>query len=368
MTKQLYKNAVIILIFFIAPMHSAKACSVIRGTDSSKILVGSNEDNYYSDPFIWFTKASDKKYGCAFFSYDIKYTIGFLKLPISGKIAPQQALNDKGLYYDFLGTPYHEIKKTDDMRKGHQIKAIKEMMYECKNVEEAIIFLDSQYSRFFRGCKIFIADKTGDYVIYDGKDYIKKGDKKYCITTNFIENKEELGNYPCPRYTKATELFAANNEISIPNFTSILNAVHQNSDDLEMGTFYSLICDLKTGNVNLFQFQDYEHKYTLNIQNELKKGTKVIRLRDLFAKRSFPILFNVLVKKGAEAAINKFNELQNDERYNKSESELIFFSKALYNYTYYQEAEKIINLCIEKYPDSLVGKEISYKITLKIKV
>jgi len=119
-----------------------------------------------------------------------------------------------------------------------------------------------------------LADKTGYYVTYDGKDFIRKAEKNYCVSTNFLENNKALGGYPCPRFNKANELFVENSKISVSNFTSILKAVHQDDDNLKGGTMYSLICDLKTGDINLFQFHDFEHNYTLNIHEELKKETK----------------------------------------------------------------------------------------------
>ena len=218
----------------------------------------------------------------------------------------------------------------------------------------------------FKTSKIFVADKTGDYVIYDGNEFVRKGEESYCVTTNFLENNRELGNYPCSRYIKANELFTDNNTISVSNFTSILKAVHQDDNDLKGGTVYSLICDLKTGNINLFQFHDFEHSYTLNINEELKKGTRKVRLKNLFPKRISPEIIKTLSKKGAIEAMNKFHDLQKDENYNKSESELIFISKAFYNSNNFIESDEIIKVCLSKYPNSEFALELSAIIKLAL--
>jgi len=57
-------------------------------------------------------------------------------------------------------------------------------------------------------------------------------------------------------------------------------------------------------------------------------------------KRIYPLLNHTLKEQGVNVAIKKFNELQNDASFNKSEIELIFFAKSLYYLQYYQELEK----------------------------
>ncbi len=327
------------------------ACTVIVGKDSSRVLVGFNEDFFFENPFIWFTNKTENHFRCAFFSYSYKHDFGWIKLRIPGKSAPQQGINEKGLFFDHLATPYHEIHKSQRMRST-SYKGIKRMMQTCATVEEAITYLKNHYFTHFSTAKILLADRTGKYTIYDGRDNYQNETADYCVTTNFLENDKGLGNYPCRRYFKANELFQLNGEITVENFNSILKSVKQCDENLLGGTFYSGIFNPQSGNLNLFYIQDFEQGYVLNIYNEMRQGSRKIYLKELFRKRPSEEIAKTLNRKGALVAMEQFRDLLQNNRYNHGESELIFCSKIFYNSQFYDEADTIIGTALERYPES----------------
>lgn len=339
------------------------ACSVIVGKDSNQVLVGFNEDYFYENPFIWFTQKTKKHYSCAFFGYSYVNDFGRIKMRIPGKAAPQQGINEKGLFFDNLATPSHEIDKNPEM-KSTSYQGIKEMMKTCATVDESMVYLKKHHLTYFKTAKIFLSDSTGKYLIYDGKNFIQSGEVNFCVTTNFLENEKDLGDFPCLRYTRANELFELNSEITVNNFNSILKAVKQSDENLMGGTFYSGIFNPKTGNINLHYVQDFENKYVMNIYDEMANGTKKIYLKNLFLKRSSTEIAKTLSRKGSIDAMNQFYKNLENPIYNNSESELVFTSKAFFNTGHYKESDEIIKLALKNYPNSEFVKQQSLRIDL----
>jgi choloylglycine hydrolase len=348
------------LLFF--SFQYATACSLVCGTDSQHTLIGFNEDFEYENPYIWFTKQKKGKYGCAFVSYNFKVNIGIAKIKVSGKLNPQQGINEKGLFFDGFATPYHLINDDQGKKKGNGI-TLKRMLQQCSNVDEAVSYLKKYHFKGLSRAKFFLADRSGNYLIYDGLNIIKKENKNYCVVTNFLENNTQLGNYPCERYDTGKKRLVENNELSTENFSSILYAMQQNAASLKNGTMYSGVFELNTGNLILYNYQDYNNPFKINLSNALQAKTKKIKFKNIFKRKSYEFAAKKIKKMGAQKSYTKFLSLVDNTAYSNSERDYIFFSKALKNNNEIAFAKKVAELGLKKYPNSLFLSEVYLDIS-----
>lgn len=346
----------LIILFTLCNIKEIKACSLVCGSNNEHVLVGFNEDFDYESPYLWFSKKKGNKYGCALLSYNFKINVGIANIKVSGKLNPQQGINENGLFFDGFATPKHDINIKKSNKKGNGLTLIK-MLKECSNVNEAIIFLNKYNFKGLSRAKFFLGDKFGNFAIYDGKNIIRQ-DQNYCVVTNFLESNTQLGEYPCTRYLAGNNLLLQNNELTNKNFSNILYAMQQNNPSLKNGTMYSGIFELKKGYLTLYNYQDYENPFTINVFEALKTSTKKIKFKNIFKLRSYYDASKTLKKRGAKESFSKFISLTSNPLYTNNERDYIFFSKtlALNNENLY--AKKVIRLGLKKYPNSLFLPEI----------
>lgn len=81
---------------------------------------------------------------------------------------------------------------------------------------------------------------------------------------------------PCPRYTLVSQSLADNKDVSVDLFRSLLSTTAQQF------TAYSAIFDLTNGEVYVNQKSDFDRTVRINLQQELEKGKRALKIADLF--------------------------------------------------------------------------------------
>ena len=147
------------MLFDFAQVNS---CSLYKITVNGKTIVGTNFDEYYLNPAIWFENATkNKMYGAGF--------SGGRQDGING-IAPQSGMNSEGLSFSRLAAPTPETVAVI-LKNKKQITNptlyLKDILHNCKNVDEVKEFI-SQYdfSYFLQDVFIYI-DKSGKYLVVE---------------------------------------------------------------------------------------------------------------------------------------------------------------------------------------------------------
>ncbi len=91
------------------------------------------------------------------------------------------------------------------------------------------------------------------------------------------------------RYDTATKMLTAVEKVSVDSMRSLLSAVHVEG---LAATLYSTIYDLRSQEMYIYNFHDYEYVKKMGLHAELRKGAHSIPLvllfkeRDLFSLRS----------------------------------------------------------------------------------
>jgi hypothetical protein len=242
-------------------LDSGKSCTIIYASDSTTALAGNNEDWINPFPIVRFQPAEDGKFGYMCFGFQGGWPkkVGFQQ---------EGAVNEKGLFYDFATAEVVEVPR--DPNKPDCWPLMNKVMEECSTVEEALKLFTEYNFREVWGGHYLIGDRFGNSAIIEPLTFIRKS-RKYQIITNFLQSKTDPETSSDARYQLASELFENSDTISVGLFRRILNETHM-EDYGGSWTLYSNIYNLKTGDVYIYSFHNYDNEVKLNIHEELKRS------------------------------------------------------------------------------------------------
>jgi hypothetical protein len=264
---------IVLLIIIIALIFSGSAifgCTGIALRTASGVLVGNNEDylDGYTDVVAWVQPAASGKYGCM--------TVGFGQQQFS-----MGGINEKGLFFDLFTVPSCAWSP-DPNRLDYNGFLEPKMLAECANVQEALAFFlkynnpNMGYSHY----QIFVADRSGAAAViswYGGDYEIVNKEAAFMVVTNFFQLHPEFGNFPCWRYATAVEMLQEARTFTSSLLRSILEKVN-------LGSNYSNICNLQSGEMLIYNNHNFEESIALNIYAEMAKGWQELALPPYFSK------------------------------------------------------------------------------------
>ncbi len=257
-------------------LNTANACTIFTASHGDVILFGNNEDYTNPKTHYWVIPSDEGKYGGVYFGFD--------------DFIPQGGVNEKGLSYDINGLPkaplnlHAELPKPDDW-------IVRVIMKKCGTVEEAIRMAKSYDWGDSLKWQIHLADSGGDAVVIsagpDGELAFSRkstGDG-YLVSTNFnLANRKNSYSYPCSRYDTASRMLDVIDppkKLTVDYCRSILDAVH--IEGASSNTLYSNVIDLKNSRIHLYYWHQWDEVVTLNIAEQLAKGSQRGRISDLFS-------------------------------------------------------------------------------------
>ena len=262
----------IIVFLIISNIPNVLSCTVFHASNENVAFGGNNEDWRDPNTHIYFIPPSDNEYGRVIVGYTGGYWI-------------QGGMNEKGLFWDGLATPYLEVKNSTGKPNfsGHLIDYI---LSVCDNCEEAIDILNQYNMRILETAQILIGDRYGDSFIIEG-DIIHRKSDYYQVATNFYLSQYPNPPFPCWRYNTALEMFQGNSidDLSVDFCASILDAVHQEGS---YPTQYSNVYDLKNGLVYLYYYHNFNNYLILNLSEEFELGYHSYSIPSLFENISLP--------------------------------------------------------------------------------
>lgn len=138
------------------------------------------------------------------------------------------------------------------------------------------------YSPHWNGHDLW-TDKYGNSVVTEfGEDdvvFIRiKGD--YQVATNFyLSDTTNARWHNCYRYDVANYMLENSKDISEKLFRSICDATHAEGPGT---TVLSTIHDLKTGDIYIYDFHNFDEVVKINLHDELKKGQQYYKIPEFF--------------------------------------------------------------------------------------
>lgn len=275
-------------------------------------------------------------------------------------------INDQGLFIDGNGVSATEWEPVEGKP---WVRGVLEefILANCASVEEAIKFVQEHNVPNLKNGRFPMMDKTGRSVVLEwnhGKLQVLERKGSYQISTNFRITDYPDGNYPGYRYRLADKILSGAESYSVDLVKSVLAATHFEEVSGGATTLYSYICDLKMGDVHLYNFHDFGRAYEFNAYKELEKGSHLFNIPRVFpfmtyAQVTFYVssLYRKLQSRNdIPKAISQCDELS-------SECLAVFdrdLSQTVYNtlgYTYlsasrYDEAVEVFKAVAEHNPES----------------
>lgn len=300
MTKRLFMILFILALFIAKPLGS---CTIVMVSDGNMVLIGNNEDWTFPFNKIWLVPASKDEYGriCFGFAFDLKgrYTSG--------------GMNDQGLFIDGNGLSGSTGWKPVQGKPTFRGILEDHILAHCATVQEAMRFFQENNVPNLKTGRFPIADKTGASVIVEwshGKTQFLRSKGNYQISTNFVASNFRKDDYPCYRYKLADKILAGAKTYSVDIIRKVLAATHYLSS--QTVTLFSYICNLKTGDIDIYNFHNFEDAVRLNLFEELKKGKNSYYIPRLFPYIPFaqwnmvpPAIARILMRKFNSGGIEK---------------------------------------------------------------
>lgn len=333
-------------------------CTIVYAADDDMALAGNNEDWTGLFAKIRFLPASEGKFGRVYFGFD----------PVRW---PQGGMNDQGLFFDAAtAESVHVPRDPSKLDHGHAGDLIVKAMEECTTVEEVLdYFARYDCSGPWSG-HYLVGDRFGDSAIIEPLTVIRKSNR-YQVITNFLQSRISPETSKEPRYLLARRLLDASDKISVDLIRRVLSATHWEEYSGSMTvTVYSYICDLKQGEIYVYNFHDFTEVVKFNLRDELAKGESLHTIASLFPYETFAerrykawrivgLLYERAVENGLEGskgAITYYNELRSGEgaltSYDVHESQLNAVGYRLLGDGRTELAIGIFALCVSEHPES----------------
>ena len=327
-------------------------CTVVAAVNDSGIIIGNNED--YTEPFttLFVVPASDTAYGRVLFGFSFNDTTpGYCG-----------GINEKGLFTDGNGIPNTGWIK-DPGKESFSGNLESAVLAKYATVEEVIAFFEHYNVPNLQTGRWLVADKSGASVIIEwgqGGLQVLRREGNYQIATNFVQSNYPEGEYPCLRYGIADNIFSGSNDMTVEVVKKVLNDAHWEDYGGSFNvTLYSYICDLKKGDIYVYNFHNYDNEVKLNIHEELNKGPRICLISSLFPYESYAArqykatrLTSKLLEKalrngvdGEDGAIAFYKELNSPDnkliKYSLGEGHLNSAGYALLQYNKVNEAVEL---------------------------
>lgn len=274
-----YKRVLVAILIFISGLNHLLACSGYKLTIGDKTIFGSNEDAWRLTSRLWFENASEKtKYGAAFTGSRFDGENGF---------APQSGMNEMGLAFERLASYHPKLdKKSGEKEITNPTLYLKNILHECKNVDEVKEYIEKYDFSFFIEDVFLYVDKSGKYLVVEPYTILLGSENKYVIS-NFCPSitsseKASLLN----RYKNGVSFLNNKLDTSLAFCGALSDTMHVCRNKNGDGTLLTSIWDLQSGNFNLYFYHDYKNTIGYNLKNELKKGDHILAIDTLFPRNS----------------------------------------------------------------------------------
>ena len=254
---------------------AADACTAFCAAARGEVLVGNNED--YNNPRtrLWFVPAGPGSFGRMYVGFD--------------DLTPQGGMNERGLWFDGFAAPLQRVSSDLPHFPGN---IVDRAMAECSTVEE-VVRLVTRYNRAFLSEAILMfADASGDAVSIEANAIVRKS-RDHFVQTNFHQSQPGAGAGD-RRFRTATEMLEeAGGAVSVDLFRRVLASTAQRGP---FPTLYSNVYELRSRTMHLYYFRDFDRAVTFRLDDELRKGARVLDIQSLFPKNAAAETFAARVR------------------------------------------------------------------------
>jgi hypothetical protein len=259
---------IVAAVALVAP--AAAACTGVVIARDGEVLVGSNEDWFRPDAYVWAVAGVGTNLSAVYFGYYVDGEFGEDIAPFWYEF---QGINEAGLYFDSFSAP---CGPDDDssMTQTYHGSIERLIMQTCETVEEAVQVL-TRYSRANMDCmQYLLVDRTGAAAVVERGAVVWKEGETF-VLTNFHLSDPTDGHYPCWRYDIATRCLAANSDPTVERVTQVLGLAKTGS------TMYSIVCDLARMTAYVYLMGGFHRPLAVDLETLWTEGSDRVPLSSL---------------------------------------------------------------------------------------
>jgi len=264
-------NILLVFLYVIILNLPTEACTIFSAARNGKVFTAKNQDFDNVHTRMLIIPAHDNKYGVIYFG-DQK----------PGGFCNTSGMNDQGLWYAGASVPERSDIKNYYNKPTIQGELCEKALEECATVEEVIAMYKKYYSPHWNGHSLW-TDKYGNSVVTEfGEDDVVfiQPQEDFQVATNFyLSDTANARWYNCYRYEVANYMLENSEDISEELFRSICDATHAEGPG---PTVLSTIHDLKTGDIYIYDFHNFNEVVKINLHEELMKGQQYYKIPQLF--------------------------------------------------------------------------------------
>nr|WP_294859063.1 hypothetical protein [uncultured Fluviicola sp.] len=290
----------LLLVTLLLTVTNGFGCTIFSAKDKNgQVWAGNNEDYFFTfKNLINIVPPKTDCFGYVYLTYN------------RASESMQGGVNEAGLFFDFNAVPYTKRKKESSTKEhfpGGDEKMFEYMMEHLTTVQEVMDLYKKYEVWSIEYAQLHLADKHGNLgIIVADSMWITKDN--YLASTNYNLCHADHDGDDCFRMPIAERLLK-NNEPSLDLFTQICDSTHQYYYT-GVGTIYSNIHNLTTGEVWFYFGQDYTNAYKTTIQDLLKLGKTSIYICDLFKEQPLVKAYTAAKNKANESAIEIMNSIE----------------------------------------------------------
>lgn len=290
----------VILVAFVVSRAALQACTAFFAFDGRVAIAGQNEDWDDTNTQYWSVPRTSTTFGVLYFGFGRgDYPQGGIRISARVRRAqelirgganpsttlatlteddlyglPQQGINEKGLFFGGAQTEAVDARSRPGTVRydGHIVDLI---MRTCATVADALKVLEANDYIMPAGNLLF-GDKSGNSFILEPGHVIIRGPGGHQVITNFLQSREPNEKRIDRRYRIVDDRLGRDSRLSREVATSLLQAAQQPI------TRYSLVVDLTHAVVIVYRERQFEEGFELDVNSEVSKGPRAVRIRDLF--------------------------------------------------------------------------------------
>lgn len=259
----------------------APACSAVAVSINGRVLLAGHNDYTHSAVMkLVVTPPHDSTFG--------RICVAMDTVPGWTPMA-MKCMNDQGLAITHANVPKSRTPYDPD-KPQFRHNFLEKIVSECVNVRQAVSMIRA-YSlppgEHGAHIHLMLADSSGDAAVLEWVDNEVKVIPRTgpaLLMTNYVLSRPETATGPKGRYARASRLLPDVKDATVESLMPVLKelSVYGVVRGQEVGTLDTQVWDTTARKVHMFYKCDFDHPLTFDLEEEFRKGRRVIELRELF--------------------------------------------------------------------------------------
>lgn len=257
------------------------ACSGLTVVKNGRVALGVNSDQAFVDNMqLRVTPGKDGLFG--------RMCVARVVVPGWSPMGAT-CINDRGLAISHANTPPADYPHDPD-KPQFRHNLFETIVAEAATVKQALAMVHTYTwpPDHKAGMHMMLVDPSGDTAVVEWVQgevkVIRREGPALLMTNSLLSRPETVGGGPNSRYNRASRMLPQLRDASAASVFSVLREISVGAvlKGKEVGTLFSVVWDVRDGELHLVYKRDFDHSRKFNLSEELAKGEHSYDLATLF--------------------------------------------------------------------------------------